>query len=66
MKIFVGIAIGVLYVVLSALAFGTSRGGWLAGHSDLGFWWGVIGTLLGIAAIGAMVGTWLHTRPTED
>jgi hypothetical protein len=65
MKRIVGIAIGLLYVLLSTLAFVTSRGGWQAGHQDLGFWWGVVGTLLGIAALGAIVGTWIHTRPTE-
>jgi len=66
MKFIVGIVLGVFYAVLVALALGQSSGGWQAGHSDLGFWWAVIGALLGVAGSGAVVGTWLHTRPSED
>lgn len=66
MKFIVGIIIGVLYAVLVALAFGQSSQGWQAGHSDLGFWWAVIGTLLAVAGLGAVIGSWLHTRPSED
>jgi hypothetical protein len=66
MKLIVGIVIAALYAVLAWLAFANSTGGWAAGHSDLGFWWAVIGCLLGIAGLGALVGTWLHTRPSED
>lgn len=65
-KMIFGIAIGVFYAVLSGLAFGTSRGGWAAGHDDLGLWWAVIGTLLAIAGLGALLGTWVHTRPSGD
>jgi hypothetical protein len=66
MRMILGIAMGVLLAVLSWLAFGTSRGGWAAGHDDLGFWWAIIGTLLGLAALSALVGTWIHTRPRGD
>ena len=66
MKFIVGILIGVVYFILVSLAFAQSSGGYQAGHADLGFWWAVIGTLLGIAGTGAVVGTWLHTRPSED
>ena len=66
MKRIAGIFIGVFYVVLVTLAFGQSSQGWQAGNADLGFWWSVIGTLLGIAGTGAVIGTWLHTRPVED
>ena len=66
MKLLIGILIGVFYAVLSGLAFRTSSGGWTAGHADLGVWWAVIGTLLGIAGLGALLGTWVHTRPSED
>ena len=66
MKLIIGIVIAALYVVLSGLAFNTSNGGWAEGHGDLGIWWAVIGTLLGIAALGALLGTWFHTRPSED
>jgi hypothetical protein len=66
MKLIVGIAIAALYALLSGLSFMNSTGGWAAGHSDLGFWWAVIGSLLGIAGLGALIGTWFHTRPAED
>lgn len=66
MKRIIGIAIGVLYAVLSGLAFTTSTGNWSAGNSDLGFWWAVIGTFLGVAGAGALLGTWFHTRPAKD
>jgi hypothetical protein len=62
----IGIAIGVFYGFLAGLAFLTSSSGWAAGHGDLGLWWSVIGTLLGIAGLGAFIGTWIHTRPAED
>ena len=65
MKRIVGILIGVFYAVLSGLAFTTSTGNWSLGNSDLGIWWSVIGTLLGIASLGAILGTWFHTRPAE-
>lgn len=66
MKLFIGLFLGVFYVVLVTLAFGQSSAGLQAGNSDLGFWWAVIGTLLAVAGTGAVVGTWLHTRPSED
>ena len=66
MKRIVGIVIAVIYAILCGLAYGTSGWRWRAGHADLGFWWAVIGTLLAIAGLGALVGTWLHTRPQED
>jgi hypothetical protein len=66
MKLIVGIIIGMLYGVLSGLAFRTSSGGWAAGYSDLGFWWAVIGTVLGVAGLGALIGSWVHTRPQHD
>ncbi|MFC1660881.1 hypothetical protein ACFL3S_05420 [Gemmatimonadota bacterium] len=66
MKRIVGIGIALLYALLSGLAFRSSKGGWAAGHSDLGFWWAVIGTLLGIAGLGALLGSWIHTRSAQD
>jgi hypothetical protein len=66
MKKILGISVGVLLVALSGLAFGTSSGSWAVGHDDLGFWWAVIGTLLGLAGLGAVVGTWVHTRSSRD
>ena len=66
MKRIIGIVIGVFYAVLAGLAFTTSTGNWSDGNSDLGLWWAVIGTLLSVAGVGALLGTWLHTRPAED
>jgi len=66
MKRIIGIFIGVFYAVLSGLAFMTSTGNWSAGNSDLGLWWAVIGTLLGVACTGALLGSWFHTRPADD
>jgi len=66
MKFFVGIGVGVLYAVLVTLALNHSAGSWQAGNADLGFWWAVIGTLLAVAGLGAVIGSWLHTRPSED
>ncbi len=66
MKRIVGVAIGVFYFVLVFLAFRQASQGRQVGHADLGFWWSVIGSLLAIAGTGAVIGTWLHTRPSED
>ena len=66
MKRIIGMAIGGLYVALAALAFNSSIQNWSVGNADLGFWWAVIGGLLGIACLGAFLGTLFHTRPAED
>ena len=66
MKLIVGLLIGALYLTLSFLAFRHSSGGWDAGHSDLGFWWAVIAALLAVAGLGAIVGSWIHTRPVAE
>jgi len=66
MKAIVGIVLGVFYAVLVGLAFNQSAGAWRVGNADLGFWWAVIGTILGVAGSGAVIGTWIHTRPSED
>ncbi|RMH19404.1 MAG: hypothetical protein D6701_05080 [Gemmatimonadetes bacterium] len=64
MKRIIGLLIAVGIGTLASIAFRTSSEGWAAGHSDVGFWWAVIGSLLSIAALGAAIGTWLHTRPS--
>jgi hypothetical protein len=66
MKRIVGMSIGVVYAVLTGLAFTTSTQNWSMGNADLGLWWGVVGTLLGIAGLGVFFGTLFHTRPVED
>jgi hypothetical protein len=58
----IGYLIGIVWLGLAYGAFRTSSAGWSQGHSDIGFWWAVIGTLLAIAALGAMVGTAVHSR----
>jgi len=66
MKLLVGLLIGALYLALSFLAFRQSSGGWTAGHSDLGLWWAVVAGLLALAGLGAIVGSWIHTRPAAE
>ncbi len=61
-----GITVGVGILVLAGFAWGDSVAGWSAGHSDIGFWWAVIATFLTIGGLGAVIGTWLHTRPVEE
>jgi len=46
-------------------AFRVTSAGWADGHSDLGFWWTIIAVLLAIAGLGALIGTWIHTQPTD-
>jgi hypothetical protein len=57
-----GILVAAVYAVITYLAFSNSADGWAGGHSDLGFWWAVIGCFLAIAGLGALIGTLLHTR----
>jgi hypothetical protein len=66
MKRIIGMAISVFYAALAALAYNSSIQNWSMGNGDLGFWWAVIGTLLGIACLGAFLGTLFHTRTVED
>ena len=62
MKRILGMGVGVIYVGIAFSAFSRARAGWDAGHSDLGFWWTVIATFLTIAALSALIGTWIHTQ----
>jgi len=62
MKRILGLVVGVLYLGLAFQAFRFSAQGRAMGGDDLAFWWGVIATLLSIAATGALVGTLIHTR----
>lgn len=57
-----GLAVGVVWLGFTLVAFSRSAQGWGVGHSDIGFWWAVIGTFLAVAAGAALVGTWIHTR----
>jgi hypothetical protein len=64
MKRIFGMAVGVGYLGIAFGAYRNASSGWDAGHADLGVWWTVIGAILTIAALGALIGTWIHTRPT--
>ena len=56
--------VGVLYLVIAFGAYSRASTGWEEGHPDIGFWWTVIAVLLTIAALGALIGTWIHTQGT--
>ena len=60
MKRSIGLVIGVIYILFAFGAYKNGMAGWSEGHSDLGFWWTVIGVLLSIAGLGALLGTWIH------
>ena len=60
-----GTGVGVAWLGMAYGAYRNASLGWDAGHSDLGFWWTVIAGLLAIAGFSALIGTWIHTRPSE-
>ncbi len=62
MKRILGMGVGVVYLGIAFGALTRANAGWAAGYNDLGFWWTVIAVILTIAAVGALVGTWIHTR----
>ncbi|MDE2652565.1 MAG: hypothetical protein F4087_08490 [Gemmatimonadetes bacterium] len=62
MKKALGFLAGLFLLSLAARAFQTAWLGWSGGHSDVGFWWSVITGFLMIAGLGALIGTWIHTR----
>jgi hypothetical protein len=59
---FIGYLVGMVWFGLAFGAYRTSSAGWAEGHSDIGFWWGVIAALLAIAALSSLVGTTIHLR----
>jgi len=62
MKGLLGLPIFLLWLVLAFVAFRRSTAGSETGHPDLTLWWGVIAVLLTIAATGALIGGYLHSR----
>jgi hypothetical protein len=66
MKRILGMGVGVVYIVIAFAAFSRASSGWEAGHSDIGFWFTVVGVFLSIAALGALIGTWIHTQEKGD
>ncbi len=61
MKYF-GYVVGVIWIVLVIASFNGARAGAAAGQPDVALWWSIIGVLLGIACVGAFVGTRIHLR----
>jgi len=57
--------VGIVWLGLAYLAFQNASAGRAAGQDDVGFWWTVITGLLAIAALGALVGTTLHSRSDD-
>ncbi len=57
-----GYLVGLVWLGLAYGAFQNSSNGWSAGQPDVGFWWSVIAGLLTIAALGALIGTTIHSR----
>jgi hypothetical protein len=66
MKRILGMGVGVVYLGIAFGALQKANAGWATGYSDLGFWWTVIAVILTIAAGGALVGTWIHTKESES
>ena len=62
MKRILGMGVGVVYLGIAFGALTRANDGWATGYSDIGFWWTVIAVLLTIAALGALIGTWIHTQ----
>ncbi|HCK90148.1 MAG TPA: hypothetical protein DHW54_03135 [Gemmatimonadetes bacterium] len=60
-----GMGVGVIWLGMAFGAYQNSRAGWETGYADLGFWWAIIGGLLAIAGLGALIGTWIHTRTSK-
>ena len=65
MKKALGFLAGLFLLTLAAGAARTASTGWGGGHTDVGFWWTVIATFLTVAALGALVGTAIHSRPAD-
>ena len=66
MKRIMGMGVGVVYLGIAFFAFSSASAGWETGYNDLGFWWTVVAAILAMAGLGAMVGTWIHTRESQS
>jgi hypothetical protein len=58
--------IGLAWLGLASVAFGRARTGGMEGHPDAQLWWGIIGTFLAIAALGALFGGFIHFRQQRN
>lgn len=61
-----GYVVGLVWLGLAYGAFQNSSAGRSAGQPDVGFWWSVIAGILTIAALGALIGTTIHSRSSES
>ena len=66
MKRILGMGVGVVYLGIAFGALSRAGAGWDAGYPDVGFWWTVIASFLGIAGLGALIGTWIHTQASKS
>ena len=66
MKRILGMGVGVIYLGIAFGALTRAKEGGATGYSDVGFWWTVIAVLLTIAALGALIGTWIHTQEGQS
>lgn len=65
MKTVLGVVVGLFLSVMAFGAFRTASGGWSGGRTDMGFWWTVIASFLTIAAVSAVAGTLIHSKPQD-
>lgn len=57
-----GYFIGVVWLVLAYGAFQRGAAGAALGQDDVRLWWSIIAGILTIAALGALIGTTIHSR----
>ncbi len=62
MNRFFGYFIGVVWLGMAFGAFQTGAQGRALGQADVSLWWTIIAGILTIAALGAIVGTTIHSR----
>ena len=65
MKRILGMGVGLVYFGIAYGAFSRASAGWAADQSDVGFWWSVITVFLTVAALSALIGTWIHTQQSR-
>ncbi len=58
-----GIVAGLVIGGFAVLAYRNAAEGWSLGQTDVGVWFTIIAGFLSIAAVVAVVGTILHSRP---
>lgn len=55
-----GFTVGVLWLAMATTCLQSGIQGFLYHRDDWGLAWTMIGSLLGVAGLAAMVGTWWH------